>query len=272
MVKTTTPSSSSAELFCADVYKGPSLANPVDGQTFSPTCSSSKIGFNKVGVRYSVQGSSFPYDPTTYFRLYEVKPPAAGATARASQTAKPLAAQLRLTGATVRRLGKLKLQSTTGTVKGMIATGSGRGSVPKETPKRYRSALQTLASGRFALKFSGAASLESSTINLRGSATMLVRSRSSRRTQMCLSVKAGRIGGPSRFTVRGATGKASGFAATGTGPALSFDDASSRTAAISLKPRKGKARKLSRACRSLSNVLDGKLPKAKKRKTKTRKG
>ena len=47
---------------------------------------------------------------------------------------------------------------------------------------------------------------------------------------MCLSVKAGRAGGPSRFTVRGATGKARGFAATGTGPALSFDDASGRTA------------------------------------------
>ena len=248
---------------------------PVNGQPFASKCSSPFVGFRKVGVRYSgvSSGSSTPplYDATTFYRVYEVRQGARAASARAAAAAPPLAAQLKLNGATVRRLGKLKLKSTSGTVKGLIATGSGNGSLPKGTPRRYRSALRTLASGRFALKFTGAARLESTTINLKGSATMLVRSRRSRKTQMCLSVKAGRAGGASRFTVRSATGKARGFFAKGTGPAFSFDGDSGRTAAISLKPRKGKARKLSRSCRSLSRVLDGKLPKAKKQKSKKRK-
>ena len=275
-VKSTSPEpAGKAELLCNDVLTGTPRTDPVNGQPFASKCSSPFVGFRKVGVRYSgvSSGSSTPplYDATTFYRVYEVRQGARAASARAAATAPPLAAQLKLNGATVRRLGKLKLKSTSGTVKGLIATGSGNGSLPKGTPRRYRSALRTLASGRFALKFTGAARLESTTINLKGSATMLVRSRRSRKTQMCLSVKAGRAGGASRFTVRSATGKARGFFAKGTGPAFSFDGDSGRTAAISLKPRKGKARKLSRSCRSLSRVLDGKLPKAKKQKSKKRK-
>jgi len=277
-VKTTSPSAAGkAELFCADKLTGTALTNPVTGQKFASSCFGPiPVGFKKVGVRYTDSpGSSFPLEATTFYTAFEVRQgaraTAGAAVARSAATAPPLAAQLKLNGATVRRLGKLKLGSTSGTVKGLIATGSGNGSLPKGTPRRYRSALRTLASGRFALKFTGAARLESTTINLKGSATMLVRSRRSRRTQMCLSVKAGRAGGASRFTVRSATGKARGFFARGTGPAFSFDGDSGRTAAVSLKPRKGKARKLSRSCRSLSRVLDGKLPKAKKQKSKKRK-
>jgi hypothetical protein len=108
------------------------------------------------------------------------------------------------------------------------------------------------------------------TINLSGSATMLVRSRRSRKTQMCLSVKAAGGGGPARFSVRGATGKARGFAATGTGPPISFAKGTGRTSTIALVPRKGKARGLSRTCRSHSRVLDGKKLKSKS-KSKSRK-
>ncbi len=95
---------------------------------------------------------------------------------------------------------------------------------------------------------------------------MLVRSRKSRKTQMCLSVKAAGGGGPARFSVVGATGKAKGFAATGTGPPISFAKGTGRTSTVALVPGKGKARRLTRACRSLSKVLDGKKPKARKRK------
>jgi hypothetical protein len=49
-----------------------------------------------------------------------------------------------------------------------------------------------------------------------------------------------------------------GFAATGTGPAISFDKGTGRSTTVALSPRKGKAHGLSRGCRSLSRVLDGK--------------
>ena len=203
--------------------------------------------------------------PTTFYRLAQIVP-GARSSARVAATTPPLAVPLSLSSATIKKLGRLRLQSTTGTIRGLIATGSGRGTVPKATPKRFRPALGTLASGRLAVTFSGSGKLESTTINLSGKATMLVRSRRSRNTQICLSVKAAGGGGPARFSVIGATGKASGFAATGTGPPISFAKGTGRTSTVALAPRKGKARRLSRACRSLSKVLDGKKPKAKKRK------
>jgi hypothetical protein len=209
-------------------------------------------------VRYSGDPSNpSALSPTTFYRLAQIVP-GARSSARVAATAPPLAVPLSLSGAKIKRLGRLKLLSTTGTIRGLVATGSGKGKVPKATPKPFRSVLTTLASGRFALKFTGSGKLDSTTINLSGKATMLVRSRHSRKTQVCLSVKAAGGGGKARFKVLGATGRARGFGASGTGPALSFDKGTGRSSTVSLSPRRGKARRLTRSCRSLSRVLDGK--------------
>ena len=268
-VRSTSPSEANSAALTCDTTLTSSLATPTTGETFPQRCTFATAGFKTVSVRYTPTSGN-TLTATTFNRLAQIVP-GARSTARAAATTPPLTVPLTLSGAKVKRVGRMKLRSTSGTVRGMIATGSGRGKVPKGTPRRFRSALRTLASGRFAVQFTGSGKLEGRTINLSGSATMLVRSRRSRKTQMCVSVKAAGGGGPARFSVRGATGKARGFAATGTGPPISFAQGTGRTATVTLKPRKGKARRLSRTCRSLSRVLDGKKLKSKKRKTKSRK-
>jgi hypothetical protein len=251
--KTTTPPPASADLYCDDVLTS-SRTSPGN---FAAPCTFATAGFHVVAVTYrDSASSSFPYTPTVFYHLAEIVPGRSIAHAAAKKTS--LTVPLSLSGAKLKRLGKLKLAPTSGTVKGLIATGSGKGKVPKGTPKRYRSALKTLASGRFALKFTGSGKIDGTTIVLNGSATMLVRSRHSRKTQVCLSVKAAGGGGRARFKVRGATGRARGFAASGTGPAIAFDKGTGRSAAVALTPSRGKAHGLSRGCRSLSRVLDGK--------------
>jgi hypothetical protein len=99
-----------------------------------------------------------------------------------------------------------------------------------------------------------------------GKGTMLLRSAKSRRTQVCVTVTQPPKGAPGRLKVLGATGRAKGFSATGLTPPALFDGRTGADRAI-LSVRKGKARGLNGACRSLSRVLDG-----KKRKKSGKKG
>ena len=264
-VRRTSPSEAyRAELTC-DTTLTSAGGPPVTDQTFPEPCTFASAGFKTVAVKYSGDPSNpSALTPTTFYRLAQIVP-GARSSARVAAKTPPLAVPLTLSGATIKKLGRLRIGSTSGTIRGLVATGSGRGAVPKQTPKRFRSALKTLASGRFAVKFSGSGKLESTTINLSGKATMLVRSRRSRKTQICLSVTAAGGGGPARFSVRGATGTARGFSATGAGPPISFAKGTGRTSTVTLAPRMGKARGLSRTCRSLSRVLDGKKRKSRRR-------
>jgi hypothetical protein len=252
--KTTSPPPNTADLYCDDT-----LTSSVSmQQSFGTPCTFATAGFHVVAVTYRDNpSSSTPYDSTVYYHLAQIVP---GRSAHAAATKKKtsLSVPLKLSGAKLKKLGKLKLTSTSGTIRGLLATGTGSGKVPKGTPKRYRSALTTLASGRFALSYTGSARLLNTTITLSGKATMLVRSRHSRKTQVCLSVKAAGGGGKARFKVLGATGRARGFAGSGIGPTLSFDKGTGRSTSVTLTPRRGKAHGLTRSCRSLSRVLNGK--------------
>lgn len=255
-VGTTTPAvADDAQLFCADSLSG-ALTSPTTGETFANRCAYPTAGFKTVTVRYSQSASSSgpQYVPTLFYRLAEIVP-GARATAHTAQKAKPLSLPLSLSSGKVSKLGKVKVRGTRGTVKGLVLTGTGKGKIPKSTPKRFRSALTTLASGRFAARFTGAGRQTASQVTLTGSATMLVRSRKSRRTQMCLSVKTTRGGAATRIKVLGATGSARGFRATGTGPALALAGDTGNSTTVALTPGKGKARKLSRTCRSLARTL-----------------
>jgi hypothetical protein len=249
--KTTTPAPASADLYCDDVF----TSTVTMQQDFGAPCTFATAGFHVVAVTYrDSASSSLPYYPTTYYHLAQIVPGARSAAKK--QTA--LSVPLSLSGAKLKRLGKLKLAPTSAIVRGLLATGTGKGKVPKGTPKRYRAAMKTLASGRFALGYSGSARLLSTTITLSGKATMLVRSRHSRKTQVCLSVKAAGGGGKARFKVLGATGRARGFGASGTGPVLSFGKGTGHKTTVSLTPKRGKAHGLTRSCRALSRVLSGK--------------
>ena len=118
---------------------------------------------------------------------------------------------LRLTGARIKKRGKLKKSGLQLTVKNTVLTGTGRGTVPKRTPKALRSGLRAIASGRLAAKLSGSVSLLGNDDLLgKGSGTLLVRSRKSRKTQVCLKLSAPKQGGAARLKVLGATGKAAG--------------------------------------------------------------
>jgi hypothetical protein len=253
--KTTSPPPNTADLYCDDVFT--STVNMQ--QSFGTPCTFAALGYHVVAVTYRDNpSSSTPYTSTTYYRLVQVVPAARSA---AKKKAVSLAVPLSLSGAKLKRLGKVKYAPTSAIVRGLLATGTGKGKVPKGTPKAYRNAMQTLASGRFAVSYSGSARLLNTNITLGGKATMLVRSRHSRKTQVCLSVKAANGGGNARFKVLGATGRARGFGASGIGPVLTFGKGTGRSTTVTLTPKKGRAHGLSRSCRSLSRVLSGKKKK-----------
>ena len=251
----TTPTADRAELFCNEALVD--TVTPPPNFFSSAACKFSTPGFKTVAVRHrdEPQGA---IAAATFYRLIAISSTRNAQTSRARAAAR-LRVPLRLTGARIRKRGKLKKSGLKLTVKDTVVTGTGRGTVPKRTPKALRSGLRALASGRLAAKLSGSVSLLGNDDLLgKGSGTLLVRSRKSRKTQVCLKLSAPKPGGSARLKVLGATGKAAGLVATGTTPAVVIDGVPGRSSAVTLSARKGKKRGLNRTCRSLARTLSGK--------------
>lgn len=243
-----------AELFCNETLVSTVTPPP---NFFPQTCSFSTPGFKTVAVRHRDDPEATTA-AATWYRLVAIGATRKAQVARARAAAK-LRVPLRLTGARVRKRGKVKAGGLQLTVRNAVLTGTGRGTVPKRTPKALRGGLRAIASGRLAAKVSGSASLLSDDDLIgKGSGTLLVRGRKSRRTQVCLKLTAPKLGGPARLRVIGATGRAAGLVATGTTPRIVIDGVPGRSSTITLSARKGKKRGLNRTCRSLARTLGGK--------------
>ena len=198
-----------------------------------------------------------------FFIVNRVLPaPRAGIAAKGRK----LTVSLNSGNAKIKRRGKLRVVDNGFLVNGMRVTGRARGSVPKGTPKSLRGAFRTLASGRYAATVGGSATLLGEQVVNSGKATVLVRSAKSRKTQVCLSVTQPPGGGPGTLKVIGATGKAKGLSATGqTPPAIVGASGKTLFDKGILTARRGKAKNLTAACRSLARELDGKKTKRRKR-------
>jgi hypothetical protein len=207
--------------------------------------------------------ATYPF--VAHYRLVEV---AAPVRSRMAAKGKKLSVPFTVTGGKVKRAGKLRLSGGDALVNGLTVTGTGRGKIPKGTPKALKPALRTLGSGRFAARLNGSATLLGRDVLGSGSATMLIRSRRSRSTQVCLRITQPPGAAPGKLRVLGATGRAKGFTATGTPPPALFDFDRTQTRRAAITARKGKARGLNGTCRALARELGGK----KKAKKKAKKG
>jgi len=250
----TTPTADKAELFCNEQQVG-TVAPPPN--FFQPTaCGFATPGFKTVAITHSENAQNPLYAAATFYRLIAIGSSRTAQFSRARAAAK-LSVPLRLTGVRIKKRGTVRKSGVKLTVKNAIVTGTGRGTVPRRTPKALRSGLRAIASGRLAARLSGSASLLGNDDLLgKGSGTLLVRSRKSPKTQVCLRLSAAKQGGAAKLKVLGATGRAAGLVATGTTPVFVLDGVPGRSSAITLSARKSKKKRgLNRTCRSLARTL-----------------
>jgi hypothetical protein len=220
-------------------------------------------GWKRVAVMW--QDNAPPNDFTITTHLIKVTPfenPASRRIPRLVTTAKAgtrLTATLTpkaVTPVTVRRVSLVSIGIA---ARGLVIRGglSGKVSV-KRLGQKVPPGIKVLNNAVFAGTLDGTVPMrpDGTYGTPTGSGLLLASARKDRRTMVCMSVKQ-----PSatrtRFTVLGATGKASGLRASGAFPPLVLDALSQRTRStkVAITVKTGKPKGLSRKCRALTKHL-----------------
>jgi hypothetical protein len=203
-------------------------------------------GLRRVAVAYFSASGAFL---TRVTKLFRVEPAAAAAAAKASFP-------LRFTTGKLKRRGTLAdAGAGKARVTGAVVNGTVKGKLPAKAPAALKAGLRALGDARFAMRFDGTAAPLGSDVALAGKGTLLIRARKDARTQLCLRLTTPGAG-TGRYTVLGATGRATGLRSSGSLPAAVFSLRGAASAdALTLATSKGAAKALPAACRALAKDL-----------------
>lgn len=202
------------------------------------------------GADYNYWQQSFVVaSPSRGFRAAGAAPRASAA--RTITLTTPLTAKGRVVA-----LGKVRYVGRNLTTTGAIVAGRMTSGLGKAAKRKVPSGLRFLLDADYAGRFSGRRVLVSAdSTGIAGTGTMLARSRTDRRTLVCISVRTdGLTSSGTRWTVLGATGRAARYGGGGTASPLVFGAGAPKgqSARLSLKPAK---RRGIGACRSLARYL-----------------
>lgn len=269
-----------ARLYADDATDFAAEMTPLSVGTFVGAVQFATPGFHTITIEWKDGGSKSAF----VTKLIRVLPSSgAGATSAsvrgsAAATKKTkgtkMVASLRASFVPV-TFGRMSLVAKGVTAKGMIVRGSLKGKVRVAKSNRKRkvpAGVKVLRNGRFAGTFDGTLPSAGEDFGAPyGKGTLLVRDPKDRTTQLCLRVTQNSRT-KTRFVILGATGKARGLRGSGEFPAILPDTPGkkkpSKTARITFTLSKGKAKKLSKSCRTLiKRQLAPKKQSSKKRKS-----